>query len=441
MRRTMAFISIGLLMVTHSATWGAETNVAEWETQGEQQGTVEWIPETSDWNASEGDESIWPESSDYIGENIIEESTEAAPQEYRPLGWNVTIEMLAGEQQGRLTVEGGYYSDNAKWFSVYGVIPVQQDDGTIIEKEISASPALVIDQMGTCYFDAMAVAWVFDQLAGAGETLYDLASIWTQNSWVTFEEPRTEEGEGLWDGILTSLQAWRAEGESSTDLTDVKGAFPKWWADQMIDSISGFLDICEPTGLYGLYQTVMQVPYSETEWGQLITENPTASGLLHSWWATVNDESYEAYKDSLFGKDEKGLSSQLIVNTENESNGYAIYIRKLFDQELAHIQVNWDTAVDNMRDEQAPIPWTISVDALKENYLVLMGNEASDESTDQAPETVWEESQSAEEWQPAEEGQQDGGQPVEAEQPVEENQWNQEVPETEAVWGETNAQE
>ena len=29
MRRTMAFISIGLLMVTHSATWGAETNVFE----------------------------------------------------------------------------------------------------------------------------------------------------------------------------------------------------------------------------------------------------------------------------------------------------------------------------------------------------------------------------------------------------------------------------
>ena len=309
---------------------------------------------------------------------------------------------------------------------------MQQDDGTIIEKEISASPAFVIDQMGTCYFDAMAVAWVFDQLAGDGETLYDLASIWTQNSWVTFEEPRTEEGEGLWNGILTSLQAWRAEGESNTDLTDVKGAFPKWWADQMINSISGFLDICEPTGLYGLYQTVMQVPYSETEWGQLVAENSTASGLLYNWWwNTVTDENYETWKDSFFGKDERGLSSQLIVNTENELNGYVIYVRKLFDQELARIQVNWDTAVDNMRDEQAPIPWTISVDSLKENYLVLMGNEASDESTDQAPETVWEESQSAEEWQP-----------VEAKQPVEENQWDQEVvPETETVWGETNAQE
>ena len=61
--------------------------------------------------------------------------------------------------------------------------------------------------------------------------------------------PMTEEGEGLGDGILTSLQAWFPEGQRSVEVTDVKSAFPKWWADQMESSIAGFLDICEPTGL------------------------------------------------------------------------------------------------------------------------------------------------------------------------------------------------
>lgn len=426
MRGTI-FIGIGLLIAAPSAAFGTETNVAEWETQGEQQGTPEWTPETSEWNASEGDGSILSSSSDDTGETVVEEYTETAPEEYRPLGWNITIETLAGEQQSRLSVDAGYYADNSKWVSFYGTIPIQQIDGTVVVKEILISPVLVIDQMGTCYFDVMAVAGAFDQLAG-GTTLYELASIWTQSSWVTFEEPKTEEGEGLWDGILTSLQAWRAEGENVTNITDVKGAFPKWWADQMIDSISGFLDICEPTGLYGLYQTVMQAPYNETGWGKLMSENSMASGLLRGWWSTVTDDSYEAYKDTLFGKDERGLSSQLVVNTENESNGYAIYTRKLSDQELSHIQVNWNTAVDNMRDEQTPVPWTISVDVLKENYLTLM---------DVTPETVCEEPLSSEEWQPTEESQSYGDQPVENDQPSEENQWSQEA--AESTWSETNA--
>ena len=159
-----------------------------------------------------------------------------------------------------------------------------------------------------------------------------------------------------------------------------------------------------------------------------MSENSMASGLLRGWWSTVTDDSYEAYKDTLFGKDERGLSSQLVVNTENESNGYAIYTRKLSDQELSHIQVNWNTAADNMRDEQAPVPWTISVDVLKENYLTLM---------DVTPETVCEEPLSSEEWQPTEESQSYGDQPVENDQPSEEKQWSQEV--AESTWSETNA--
>lgn len=81
-----------------------------------------------------------------------------------------------------------------------------------------------------------------------------------------------------------------------------------------------------------------------------------------------------------------------------------------------------------MRDEQTPVPWTISVDVLKENYLTLM---------DVTPETVCEETLSSEEWQPTEESQSYGDQPVENDQPSEENQWSQEA--AESTWSETNA--
>ena len=82
----------------------------------------------------------------------------------------------------------------------------------------------------------------------------------------------------------------------------------------MESSIAGFLDICEPTGLYSLYQTVVSVPEDGTAWEQQVKESPSARSLLDSYWSTVDEEAYESGKSLLFGSETKGLSSYLSIN-------------------------------------------------------------------------------------------------------------------------------
>lgn len=395
MRRIVACISAGLMVITPSAAFGTEMDGTDIQ-DDLQESASDWSPETSALDT-------WAESSDSadaIDFSEYEESDaetlpgSAVVKNNFDLGWNITIDVSNGENEASLSLDGGYYLNNQRWFSFTAQIPLQQEDGSVVTREVSVFPALVIDA-DSCYLNIQELAGAFDRLTG-GTQLSELASIWAQDSWVAFPVPKTEEGEGLWDGILSSLQAWQQEGDFGNNISNVKGAFPKWWADRMIDSISGFLDVCEPTGLYELYQTMVQVPYDGTQWEQLVAAAPTAGELLHSWWVTISDSDYESWKETFFGMDEGGLSSQLLINTGHGQRGSAIYIRKLFDTELLRIWVVWDTEIDNMRKEQASIPWTISIDTLKENYLILMGEKeaeteeaSSDEINVEPSETVF----------------------------------------------------
>lgn len=391
--KTFLCIGMSLFAISVNTTVWAEETV--WETSndganeqwGESQTDSSQAVETQQENWQEGADTVESSAFETISETVAEESTEATQEYVKPLGWSINAEAVAGDYRSQIAIEGGYYTDGRVWVSASGTVPIKQEDDSVIEKPFSVPTVLQVDlSQKTCSINALGVAGILDQLTD-GQTFCNLTNIWTQGGWVSIPMPMTEEGEGLWDGILTSLQAWFPEGQRSVEVTDVKSAFPKWWADQMESSIAGFLDICEPTGLYSLYQTVVSVPEDGTAWEQQVKESPSARSLLDSYWSTVDEEAYESGKSLLFGSDTKGLSSYLSINAEDPTRGSAVYTRRLYNQDLVRVSVFWNQNVDNVRESEWP-EWTLSIDELKDNYLVLMDVQGESSAIDESiPET------------------------------------------------------
>ena len=109
--------------------------------------------------------------------------------------------------------------------------------------------------------------------------------------------------------------------------------------------------------------------------------------MLDSYWSTVDEEAYESGKSLLFGSDTKGKSSYLSINAEDPTRGSAVYTRRLYNQDLVRVSVFWNQNVDNVRESEWP-EWTLSIDELKDNYLVLMDVQGESSAIDESiPET------------------------------------------------------
>ncbi len=136
-------------------------------------------------------------------ETVLETVATASTQEYvKPLGWSINAEVISGDYRSQIAIEGGYYTDRRVWVSASGTVPIKQEDDSVIEKPFSVPTVQQVDlSQKTCSINALGVAGILDQLTD-GQIFCNLTNIWTQGEWVSIPIPMTEEGEGLWDGIL-----------------------------------------------------------------------------------------------------------------------------------------------------------------------------------------------------------------------------------------------